>query len=163
MKVRFATIDDANAVLAVIRQFYEESRFHVYPFNADKVRQTIEQTIANPNATCILLAQTDAGGIAGFLAALVTAPRFTDVLVAQDHGFYVLPEHRGSSAALKLLIAFRRWAENRKAVEMSINQNVDIDQKRFDRFMRHLGFSCCGSNFVMPLASSGASGARAQP
>jgi GNAT superfamily N-acetyltransferase len=153
MKIRLAEAADTDAVLAVARRFHEESRFAAYPFNAGKTRESIAQTIANPSSTCILLAEPRAGCIAGFLAAFVAAPRFTDVLVAQDHGFYVLPEFRGGSAAMKLMIAFRRWAENRKVAEICVNQNVDIDQARFNRFMRHLGFACCGSNFVMPLGS----------
>lgn len=153
MKVRFATAGDLEPLLAVARRFHEESRFRIYPFNADKVRQAMEQTIATPAAGCILLAEHGSALVAGFLAAFVAELRFSDVRVAQDHGFYVLPEHRGGSAALKLMLAFRRWAENRQAVEMSINQNVAIDQVRFNRFMRHLGFACCGANFVMPLAS----------
>lgn len=153
MKVRFATNADLAALLAVARRFHEESRFRIYPFNADKVRQAMEQTLATPAAGCILLAEHGSAAVVGFLAAFVAEPRFTDVLVAQDHGFYVLPEHRGGSAALKLMLAFRRWAENRQAVEMCINQNVAIDQARFNRFMRHLGFACCGSNFVLSLAA----------
>ena len=151
MKIRLAETSDLEAVFAICQRFHEESRFSRYPLNPDKVRTTIMDALSVPKASCILLAQHDSQGVVGMLAGFVVTPRFTDVLVAQDHGFYVLPEHRGSSAALKLMIAFRRWAENRQAVEMSINQNVDIDQTRFNRFMRHLNFQCCGSNFVLPL------------
>lgn len=153
MRIRLAEAADLEAVFAVCQRFHEESRFNRYPLNPEKVRGAILEAIGAPMASCVLLAEHDAKGVVGMLAGFVATPRFTDVLVAQDHGFYVLPEHRGGSAALKLMIAFRRWAENRKAVEMSINQNVDIDQARFNRFMRHLGFACCGANFVLPLSA----------
>ncbi len=29
--------------------------------------------------------------------------------------------------------------------------SVDVDQERFNRFMAHLGFRNCGSNFMTPL------------
>lgn len=153
MKVRLATANDIQSVIAICQRFHDESRFRRYPFNQDKVRQIAAQSIDTPLAACILLAEQGTGKVAGLLAGFVAELRFADARVAQDHGFYVLPEHRGGSAALKLLLAFRRWAENRQAVELNINQNVDIDQARFNRFMRHMGFACCGSNFVLPLPS----------
>jgi len=151
MKIRLAGTADLEPVFALCRHFHEESRFARYPLNPEKVRGAIVEAVSTPKASCVLLAEHDRQGVVGMLAGFVATPRFTDVLVAQDHGFYVLPAHRGSSAALKLLIGFRRWAENRQAVELCINQNVDIDQQRFNRFMRHLGFGCCGANFVLPL------------
>lgn len=153
MKVRLAEAADLDAVLAVCLRFHGESRFSRYPINAEKVRAAILDAVSSPMASCVLLAEHDTQGVVGMLAGFVASPRFTDVPVAQDHGFYVLPEHRGGPAALKLVIAFRRWAENRKAAEMCINQNVDIEQARFNRFMRHLGFQCCGSNFTLPLGA----------
>lgn len=151
MKIRLAQMSDAEAVYAICVRFHEESRFGRYPLNPDKLRTAIAESIRFSNVSCVLLAEHHSDGAVGMLAGYVTSPRFADVRVAQDHGFYVLPEHRGSSAALKLMIAFRRWAENRQAVELCINQNVDIDQARFNRFMRHLDFQCCGANFVLPL------------
>ena len=69
----------------------------------------------------------------------------------QDRVYYVLPEHRGSSAAFKLTLAFRRWAEGKQASELSINMNAAIDMPCFNKQMNHLGFNCCGSNFAMTL------------
>lgn len=151
MKIRFAEASDLDAVFAVCRRFHEESRFGRYPLNVEKARAAILEAVSVPKASCVLIAEHATDGVIGMLAGFVATPRFADVLIAQDHGFYVLPEHRGGSAAIKLMIAFRRWAENRRAVEMCINQNVDIDQARFNRFMRHLGFQCCGSNYVLPM------------
>ncbi|MCK6393950.1 GNAT family N-acetyltransferase [Zoogloea sp.] len=151
MKIRLATMNDIEAVYTICLRFHEESRFSRYPLNPDKLRAAITESIQVSKASCVLLAEHSSGDVVGMLAGYVTSPRFTDVRVAQDHGFYVLPAHRGSSAAMKLMIAFRRWAENRQAVELCINQNVDIDQARFARFMRHLDFQCCGANFVLPL------------
>ena len=76
---------------------------------------------------------------------------FCDGNMVQDRVYYVKPNHRGSSAAFKLILAFRRWAESKHANELSINMSVAIDMERFNKFMTHLGFSCCGSNFAMRL------------
>ncbi|MBK7846569.1 MAG: GNAT family N-acetyltransferase [Zoogloea sp.] len=152
MKIRLAEIGDIDSVYAICVRFHKESRFSSYPLNPDKLRKAIAESIQTSKASCVLLAEHNRNDVVvGMLAGYVTSPRFTDVRIAQDHGFYVLPEYRGSSAAMKLMIAFRRWAENRQAVELCINQNVSIDQARFNRFMHHLDFQCCGANFVLPL------------
>ena len=53
---------------------------------------------------------------------------------------------------MKLLMAFQRWAANRQVREININMSVAIDMERFDKFMRHTGFTCCGSNYFKAAA-----------
>jgi GNAT superfamily N-acetyltransferase len=152
MKIYLAQRKDVDTILRLGDLMHDESRFRVYSMNPEKVRASIEKIIDNPLAGCILLAEHSKAGVVGMLAGYVIDYFFSDALVAQDSYFYVHPDYRGSPAALKLLIAFRRWAENRRASELCINMSVDVDQERFNKFMKHMKFSCCGSNFVMPLA-----------
>lgn len=130
---------------------HRESRFGGLPLNEGKVRQVFEHHLAHPATACMLLAERADGRLVGLLSGMVVEFFFSDGCVAQDRAFFVLPEFRGSSAAVRLLGAFRRWAENRKAVELNINMSVAVDMERFGRFMRHLGFACCGSNFYLTL------------
>ena len=104
-----------------------------------------------PATDCILLAENNQGELVGMLAGYMVDFFFCDGNVVQDRVYYVLPEHRGSSAAFKLILAFRRWAESKGASELSINMSVAIDMPRFNKLMNHLGFNCCGSNFAMTL------------
>jgi hypothetical protein len=154
MKVRLAEASEVETVLGLGLQMHAESRFSGLTINIQKTRISVEKLIANPLTSCVLLAQSHDGATVGMLAGFVTDFFFSEALVAQDKVFFVLPAHRGSSAALKLLIAFRRWAENRKAVEICINMSVDIEQAQFDKFMTHMGFKSCGSNYQMPLGVS---------
>lgn len=160
MKIYLAERKDVEAILRLGNQMHAESRFRVYEMNPAKTRVSVEKIIDNPLAGCILLAEHGEAGVVGMLAGYVIDYFFSDALVAQDSYFYVHPDHRGSSAALKLLIAFRRWAENRNASELCINMSVDVDQQRFNKFMNHLKFTCCGSNFVLPLPPAGKAGNR---
>ena len=151
MKVRLAAMTDVDATLRLGVQMHAESRFRVYPMNLEKTRASMEKLISNPLAGCILLAEHPRAGVVGMLAGYVVDYFFSDALVAQDSYFFVHPDHRGSPAALKLLIAFRRWAENRNASELCINMSVDVQQERFNKFMSHMQFTPCGANFVLPL------------
>jgi GNAT superfamily N-acetyltransferase len=151
MKVRLAEMKDVDATMRLGVQMHAESRFRVYPMNVAKTRASMELIIANPLASCILLAEHAEHGVVGMLAGYVVDYFFSNALVAQDSYFFVHPQYRGSPAALKLLIAFRRWAENRSASELCINMSVDVQQERFNKFMHHMQFKPCGSNFVLPL------------
>lgn len=151
MKVRLAAMTDVDATLRLGVQMHAESRFRAYPMNLEKTRASMEKLISNPLAGCILLAEHPRAGVVGMLAGYVVDYFFSDALVAQDSYFFVHPDHRGSPAALKLLIAFRRWAENRNASELCINMSVDVQQERFNKFMSHMQFKPCGGNFVLPL------------
>lgn len=151
MKIRLAAQPDVNLVLQLGTQMHAESRFRVHPMNPRKSRASIEKLLANPLNGCILLAESESGLTVGMLAGYVIDYFFSDALVAQDSYFYVTPSFRGSSAALKLLIAFRRWAENRNAAELCINMSVDVEPERFNQFMTRMSFRPCGTNFVLPL------------
>lgn len=152
MKIRFAEPADTDAIMALGQLMMEESRFNGYDFNPDKTRKLItSMLIRQPTTDCILLAQKSDGTLVGMLAGCVHEFFFCDGSMVQDRVYYVLPKHRGGSAGFKLILAFRRWAESKKVNELCINMSVAIDIPRFNKYMTHLGFSCCGSNFTMPL------------
>lgn len=152
MKIRFSKPEDTQSIMLLGQQMMAESRFSDYAFNPEKTRKLILRMIERqPDTDCILLAERDDGTIVGMLAGYVMDFFFCDGYVAQDRVYYVIPECRGSSAAFKLILAFRRWAESKHVTELSINMSVAIDMERFNKFMTHLGFSQCGSNFAMRL------------
>lgn len=88
------------------------------------------------------------------LGAYLSTLFFSDVVLAQELAFYVHPASRGGPAALKLLVAYRQWAEKQRAVEINVTMSSAIDIRGFDRLMGKLGFTCCGSNFTLQLMHS---------
>lgn len=154
MKIRFAQKSDVARVMELGKAMVAESRFSHLGVNEKKMLAAIEGTLSHPTSACLLLADDSNGNTVGMLAGFATEYFFCDGIVVQDRAFYVAPERRGSSAAVKLLIAFRRWAESRNANELNINMSVAIDMARFNRLMTHMGFKCCGSNFSLPLVQN---------
>lgn len=53
--------------------------------------------------------------------------------------------------AIKLMMAFRKWAENRKAAELVVGVTSGEDIERTDRFLKKIGFRLTGGNYAMPL------------
>lgn len=149
--IRAARHEDFADFIVLARAMHDESRFRGYPLNEAKVKAAFAAHVDTAATACLLLAEGADGQLLGMLAGLVIDFFFSDARVAQDRVFFVMPEARGTSAAVRLLAAFRRWAENRRADELEINMSVAVDMPRFNRFMTHLGFACCGSNFHIPL------------
>lgn len=157
--IRPARLGDFEAFMVLARAMHAESRFSRYPIDETKIKEQFVVHVEKTAVACLLLAERDDGRLVGMLGGYVTDFFFSAARMAQDRVFFVLPEARGGSAAVRLLAAFRRWAENRGAEELSINMSVAVDMERFNRLMTHLGFSCCGSNFHLPLTAANGGGA----
>ncbi len=153
MKIRVATLGDVATVLELGELMVEESRFRPYGLNRDKAGKTVESLIKQADQAVILLAERSDSSVVGMLAGYVVDYFFCDALVAQDKFFFVKPEARGSSAAIKLLLGFRSWTERRGVHELNINMSVAVNMNRFNHMMTKLGFQCCGSNFSLAITA----------
>ncbi len=139
---------DIAARLMLARKAWEETDRTGLAFDEGIVRRGIERKIGWKY--CLL--QAEAGSeVVGMLMG-VAAPHFhAPELGASLLSWYVLPEHRGSLAAVKLLHGFRRWARDRGAVRLYIGVTSGIDVARTDRLLRRLGFRQTGGNYEAAL------------
>ena len=151
ISIRHASLSDWPQFMHLALAMHAESRFSNYKLSQEKLRQVFERQLRAKEIACCLLAQRRDGKVVGMLLGYTLELFFTDAQIAQDLVFFVLPEFRGCSAAIRLLTAFRKWAEMRDVHELNINMSVAVDMKRFDRFMTHTGFTNCGSNFYYRL------------
>lgn len=152
MKIRFATTEDVPAFVKMARTFHELTRFRVYDYNPERVAANLLAVIENPRGThCFFVAADEAGIPVGGLIGCVESHFFSDKLVASVIHYDVLPEKRMGGAGLKLLTAFKKWAENRGAYELAVGINSGTDLKQMDSFLRKLGFQLTGGNYSMML------------
>ena len=124
-----------------------------FTYSEEKALRSLEQLLSDKKGThCLLLAEGQNQQIVGVFLGYVSDYFFSQYLVAGNLVFWVDPDHRGTPAAIKLISAFRRWAENRKVKELSINITSGVDLNRADRFLGKLGFSYTGGNYSMLLS-----------
>ncbi len=147
--IRFTrSAEDLAARVAMARRVYEE-RDDGLPYDEDMVRGALERRLKRPDG-CLLQADLDGrviGGVVGSIGPHYHSP----ALAALLESFYVLPEHRGSIAFVKLLHAFRRWARTNGAVRMYVCVTSGIDIARTDRLLKRLGFEPTGGNYRLSL------------
>lgn len=161
MSIRFATLADIPACVGIGQQVHATTRFAALPYDAHRVAQQLRDLIAigqNQRHThALLLADNRAGQVVGGLVACLERPLFSPLPVATVAQYLVLPQHRMGGAGLRLLTAFRAWAQQRGAVELHVGINSGTDIARLDRFLRRLGFQPTGGNYAwaMPPGPSG--------
>ncbi len=143
--IRFTrSVEDIAARVELNRRAHEEIADGL-PFDDGMVRRFYERRVRKPEQ-CVLQAELKGemiGGLTGQVARHFHCP----ALGASLLGVYVLPEHRGSLAAVKLFHGFRRWARDRGAVRIYAGVTSGIDIARTDRLLKRLGFRMTGGNY----------------
>ncbi|HZW23943.1 MAG TPA: GNAT family N-acetyltransferase [Gallionella sp.] len=155
MKIRFATLDDIPAFVELAPKFQEHTRFRSYEFNPERIAANLRAAIENPRGThCFFVAEDGEGKPVGCLIGCAERHFFSDQVVASVIQYNLLPENRMGGAGLKLLTAFKKWAENRGAFELAVGINSGTDLQQMDGFLRKLGFQMTGGNYSMILGSA---------
>jgi L-amino acid N-acyltransferase YncA len=152
MLIRFATHEDIPKLIANWRQ-YEQGRFGHISFDEAKFVSTIKSLVDAKGTHCLFVAEEGDQSICGVLAGKIDCYYFSSQPIAQMILYWVRPDHRTSPVAVKLMMAFRKWAENRKVAELvaGVTSGEAID--RTDRFFKKMGFRLTGGNYAMPLGS----------
>jgi len=153
LRVEWVTNDTVDEVVALGQHMHAESRFRGVPLDVERLRSSLVSSIADESGRFFLaLVRSSVGDAAGGLFGRVERPYFTSEILAHDYAFFVDPAYRGTSAAMRLLRAFRLWAAKRGAIEVHVSQTVAVDPEGFDRLMRRCGFGFVGGNYALPLS-----------
>ena len=149
--IRFSrTGEDVEERIMLARRACSEMNDPDLPFDEEIVRRGIARKLGSPGRPCLL--QAEAGGrTVGMLSGAVGTHYHSPALAASVLSWYVLPEHRGSVAAIKLLHGFRRWARDRGAARLYVHVSSGIDMSRTDRLLKRLGFAVRGGNYGLAL------------
>lgn len=152
MKIRFAVAEDIPAFVELGRRFHAMTRFRHYEYDPERVVASLRAVIENARGThCFFVAEDADGKPVGALIGCMERHLFSDQPVASVIQYGVVPEKRMGGAGLKLLTAFRKWAENRGAFELSAGVNSGVAIDRMDRFLKRLGFRPTGGNYSLLL------------
>lgn len=141
---RQATTFDAVIILQLLIAMHDEAPVNFAPVHEAKSLAAINQAISEGYVEVALQGEYVVGVIGGlvFTDWWSIEKRFGDLF------FYVAPECRKSRAAILLM---RRFIEVAKDAEMVLKvgsaTGENIDGK--DRFFTRLGFTRCGSHYIM--------------
>ncbi len=156
IQVRRAREQDRAAILDLARRFHAELRLPGVPLNEASVEAAFSRVAAGEPAELGLVATLGDGEgapLVGFLYAQGSRDLFLDLVAVTVVAFYVVPERRASTAALRLMRRFMRTAVDGGAEALSVHVATGIRMRQSDRFLTRLGFSRRGGNYLMLVKS----------
>ena len=146
---------DIDETLPLALAAHEESRHREYPLDPERRRRFLAERFLADRIRYGFLIARYGGRPVGMLTCLAERLHYTDVTVVSCLSFYVLGEYRrtllGGRIAVKLVDAGRRWALNRRAVELQLHVTNGVHIGQTDRVFRKLGFRQTGGNYTLGL------------
>ena len=142
--IRVATLDDIERIVEIGKVMHQESAYKDLPFDAEKVSHLMAGLI--DGAGVVFVAER-AGHIIGGFAGGISEFWFCTSLHAFDFGLFILPEHRGGSAAIRLLAAFEHWAKDSGAVWCDVGITTGVHLEQSTRLYEKLGYNQSGILF----------------
>lgn len=128
----------------VIQKFAPINGLDVKP--SEDIYEISKQLLDNPNIICIQ--KEGKGIILGLIYPLFYNP---DVLVAQELGWWVEPEHRGSPLAIRLLKEFEKEAKNRGASKVIMFYLDAQTPDKLDKMLSKMNYKHLEYNMVKDL------------
>lgn len=150
MVIRPGRYEDIEQLIEMGERMHNEGAYAFLPFDREKVRRLMISYINDRETQCGLVAE-EAGVVVGMFAGYVSDYFFCDEKVACDMILYVDREHRGSSAAVRLIRAFRDWAGERGSRELCLGVSTQINTETTGRFYEKMGLSLSGGLYKQRL------------
>lgn len=155
MAIRFATLEDVPALVALGCRMHALTRFRNLDFKPAKVAQALADVITKGKHKYVLLVATGGEGtVVGGLLGVIEQHIFSDQLTASVMHFDVLPEARMGGHGVRLLKAFETWCANRKVVEIAFGINSGEHLEVLGRFATRMGYAKTGENYLKRNSSA---------
>ena len=145
MKVSILNDDQFDEFFTLVQDMVAEADFS----EANPDKHVIKMLVKYSDGV-VFVAESD-GKLAGFIAGMVQKYFFSLKERVTDMGFYVKPEFRGSSAAIRLIQALEQWAIKREVNDLYIGQTTAVEIEKTQRLYEHLGYRTVGFNTVKHL------------
>ena len=120
------------------RAIHAESRFGAYEYSD---RKTLA-LLANPSVFCMLYLVEGKG--AGFFLGIVQQMWFSEKKFGFDLALYIKPEHRGGSAAVRMVREFEKFCRASGCSEVNLSSSAEISTELAHRLYLGLGYQDCG-------------------
>lgn len=147
IKVREMQAADVDALVDMAQAMHAESpRYRDATFCEAKTRHLMEYLATGPEGGGFV-ALAD-GAITGMIGGMATEYLFSTDKFVCDAGLYVVPERRGSSAAVRLIKAFESWAWAQGVREITLGISTGVQAGRTVCVYQKMGFRMASYGLV---------------
>lgn len=117
MIFRKARMSDLNQLVFMARKFWEESPYNGFSFASDKIAAWFRNAIDDETCFVGVIASDK---VHGMIAGQLISPVFSHDKVAAEIAWYVHPDFRHSSVAMRLIKEYENWAKTAKVSNFSM-------------------------------------------
>jgi GNAT superfamily N-acetyltransferase len=150
MNIRTLEVEDLDACIRIGSMMHAESVYHVHPFSDDRLRFLAHMCFTDPNYVCLVAERDDE--IVGLMVGISGQNFFAETRYAADLALYVAPKHRGSTAAIRLVIEFTKWAQSLGCNELRCGVTTGINDEVAIKLYKRFGFEYGGSLYVKQIS-----------
>ena len=128
-EIRPATYEDLDILLDIAAAMHRESsRFARLEFSNAKVLQLFITLIESDNGLLLVAERDDT--VVGAVAAMIGQHWFSEDIVANEYGVFILPQHRGGMTGARLVRGYIEWAKTKGAnmIQLGISTGVHTDE-----------------------------------
>ena len=137
---------DVDMCVRLASLMASEGNFATLQFDPDKVRMLGARCLSDPREQTMFLRMAMKNGeLIGMMVGYIGDYHFSPQLIANDIALYVHPDHRGGSAASRLLKQFIEWAQGHEVHEICLGVSVGVNDELVGRLYRKFGFEEVGS------------------
>ena len=141
--IREADLHDIERLVLLGSFMHREAEaFHGLRFDAQRLANTLAHVIGSPNGFAWVA--EDRGLVVGGLMAMVTPHWFSPDTVACDLALFMLPEHRGTLAPVRLLNAYAAWARGQGAAKVQLGVMTGIEPEKTEAMLERIGWRRAG-------------------
>lgn len=150
MKIRAIVYDDLEHIADAVREHHKRMPvLGKFLYSKDKIKQVLSERFNDPSVLQIIAVDDyDRMVLGGFFGSVIEFP-FSYDLYAQDHLFYVKPQHRSLMIATSLVAAYKKWAIEKGVLQIRLETISGLDGERYGRFAKALGFEELGRIYSM--------------
>ena len=143
MKIRKATMQDIKPIYEMLLSMHSETKIKLAPVKPEKLYNTIKFALEEG----IVLVAEVKNKIVGSIAGTINCDWWSDERSLKDLWFYVQPENRKSTIAIKLVKNFI-YSGNSAKLKITLGHVFSGDIERKDKFFERLGLTKAGSMYM---------------
>ena len=133
------------AIQAMTQAMLAEGKYADQRYDADRVADYVNSFIEDEYRTrAFYIAVSSGGDVAGMFVAELGLYPFRHGLCVNEIAYYVKPQYRGSSAAIRLILRMQEWAKDRGADEFLAGITAPHDGTPAERVYERMGFTKWG-------------------
>ena len=141
--------EDVDTCIGLGWLMHKESALSSITFDVAKMKTIANACLSNPDWTCYVAKHNEM--TIGMMVGFVGQYWFSTERYAMDLALYVHPDHRGSSAAFRLLKEFTIWASQQNVKQIRCGETTRVNPQATAKLYKKMGFEVGGQIFVRPV------------